>query len=263
MTSRGGTTSAGAATLEYLVSYLVEYSLSIDNIFVIAVIMATIGVPAEFQHRLLFWGVLTAVVLRGAMILGGAVLIERFEWTIVAFGALLVFSALRILFSRQETIHPERHLTVRVLRRFFPVTGRFHGRLFFTRIDGRLNATPMLVALLLIESCDVLFAVDSIPAVFGITRDPFIVFTSNIFAVLGLALAVLRPGRADRPVSLLESRVGGPAVVHRLQDAAEQLGAPAASGLAGRDHLADRGGDYRLAGVRAAGAAACGGLVAR
>lgn len=181
-----GASSGSIAAMQYLVGYLVEYSLSIDNIFVIAVIMTTLSVPAEHQHRLLFWGVLTAVVLRGVMIIGGAALIARFEWTIYLFGALLILSAIRLLQDHTKTIHPDRHILVRCLRKFFPVSGEYHGRNFFTVINGKRYATPMFVALLLIESCDVMFAVDSIPAVFGITRDPFIVFTSNIFAILGL-----------------------------------------------------------------------------
>lgn len=180
--TEGGATAA----LEFLVGYLVEYSLSIDNVFVIAVIMSTLAVPGQFQHRLLFWGVLTAVVLRGVLIVGGAALIEHFEWMIYVFGLLLIYSAIRLMRHDDEEIHPEKHFLVRWMGRVFPMSHQYHDSKFFERVDGRWVGTPMLVALLMIETSDVMFAFDSIPAVFGITRDPFIVFTSNIFAVLGL-----------------------------------------------------------------------------
>ncbi len=180
------TQGGGTAALEYLVGYLVEYSLSIDNVFVIAIIMSTLAVPGQFQHRLLFWGVLTAVVLRGVLIIGGAALIDHFEWMIYVFGLLLVYSAIRLMRSKDDDVHPEKHFLVRWMARVIPMTHEYHGSKFIERVDGRWVATPMLVALLMIETSDVMFAFDSIPAVFGITRDPFIVFTSNIFAVMGL-----------------------------------------------------------------------------
>jgi tellurite resistance protein TerC len=174
------------AAIQFLTGYLIEYSLSVDNIFVIAMIIANFHVPAEFQHRLLFWGVLGAAVLRGAMILAGASLIARFEWIIYVFGLLLIISAAKMLVTRHDNINPNGNIFIRLTRRFYPVTKEFHGKRFFIREHGMRVATPMLLALILIESCDVMFAVDSIPAVFSVTRDPFIVFTSNIFAVLGL-----------------------------------------------------------------------------
>ena len=175
-----------SAAMEFFTAYVVEYSLSIDNIFVIAMIIANFRVPAEHQHRLLFWGVLSAAVLRGIMIFAGAALVHTFHWTMYVFGALLIGSAMKMLVTRHDNIDPDRNLLIRLARRFYPVSSQFHGQNFFAWEDGRRVATPMLLALILIESCDVMFAVDSIPAVFAVTTDPFIVFTSNIFAVLGL-----------------------------------------------------------------------------
>lgn len=174
------------AALQYFTGYLIEYSLSLDNIFVIALIISAFRVPSEYQHRLLFWGILGAALLRGLMIWIGAELMHRFEWTIYLFGILLIISAAKMLMSNDDEVDPEQSLIVRFFRRFYPVTNEFHGQRFFTKIDGKSHATPMLLALLLIEGCDVVFAVDSIPAVFGVTKDPFLVFTSNIFAILGL-----------------------------------------------------------------------------
>jgi tellurite resistance protein TerC len=174
------------ASMQFFTGYLVEYSLSVDNIFVIALIITTFSVPSEHQHRLLFWGVMSAAVLRGLMIAGGATLMAHFEWTIYLFGALLIFSALKMLTAGEEEFRPEESRLVRLTRRFYPVTTEFAGNQFLVRQDGRWVATPMLLALVMIESTDVIFAVDSIPAVFAITQDPFLVLTSNIFAVLGL-----------------------------------------------------------------------------
>jgi tellurite resistance protein TerC len=179
-------TSPQTAAVDFFTGYLVEYSLSIDNIFVIAMIIANFHVPGEYQHRLLFWGILGAAVLRGVMILGGAALLEQFEWLTYGFALLLIVSAAKMLVTQHDSIDPDRNLMVRWTRKFFPVTTKFDGPRFFTEIDARRHATPMFLALILIESCDVMFAIDSIPAVFAVTRDPFIVFTSNIFAILGL-----------------------------------------------------------------------------
>ena len=174
------------AALQFFVGYLVEKSLSVDNIFVIAMIFAYFGVPAAQQHRVLFWGIFGAVVLRGVMIAAGAVLIARFDWIVYVFGLLLIASAIKMLVARHDQISPERNLAVRFVRRFFPVTDTFEGNHFFVTLDGRTAMTPLMVALILVETSDVMFAVDSIPAVFAITRDPFLVFTSNVFAILGL-----------------------------------------------------------------------------
>ncbi len=174
------------AALRFLTGYLVEKSLSLDNIFVIAMIFAYFQVPAMFQHRVLFWGILGALVLRGVMIAAGTALIHRFEWVIYIFGGLLVVTAFKMLVQKQEKIEPDRNPLVRLARRFYPVTAEFEGQRFFTRMNGRRAVTPLFLVLLVVESTDVLFAIDSIPAIFGVTTDPFLVFTSNVFAILGL-----------------------------------------------------------------------------
>jgi tellurite resistance protein TerC len=178
--------SGREAALQYLVGYIVEKSLSIDNIFVIAMVFSSLAVPREQQHRVLFWGIFGAVILRGVMILFGAVLIAKFDWVVYVFGAILLLSAARMLTLRQDTINPEEHFAIRLVRRFYPVTSGFRGKHFFVVEDGVKKVTPLFLALLLVEVSDVTFAVDSIPAIFAVTRDPFIVFTSNIFAILGL-----------------------------------------------------------------------------
>jgi TerC family integral membrane protein len=174
------------AAVQFLTGYIVELSLSLDNVFVIALIFQYFRIPAKYQHRVLFWGILGALVMRGTMILAGAALIRRFEWVIYLFGAFLIVTAIKMFFTRHETMHPERNLLVRGARKIFPVSTELDGQRFFTRLGGRKAMTPLFLVLLLVESTDVLFAVDSIPAIFAITRDPFIVFTSNVFAILGL-----------------------------------------------------------------------------
>lgn len=174
------------AASQYLMGYLLEKSLSVDNIFVIAMIFSYFRVPLELQHRVLFWGILGAVVLRGVMIGLGVALINSFDWVIYIFGAFLIYTAAKMMLIRHETIDPGDNALVKVAHRWLPVTDRYHGQHFFVRVDGALMVTPLFLALLLVESSDVMFAVDSIPAIFAVTRDPFIVFTSNIFAILGL-----------------------------------------------------------------------------
>jgi len=172
--------------LEYLTGYVIEKSLSVDNIFVFVVIFGALGIPPLYQHRVLFWGILSALVLRGAMIWGGAALLSRFHWVIYLFGAFLVITGVKLLLTRGAVAHPEQSAVFRFLRRVVPASPRLDGNHFFTRDQGRLLATPLFFALALIELTDVVFAVDSIPAIFAVTQDPFIVFTSNIFAILGL-----------------------------------------------------------------------------
>lgn len=174
------------AALLFLTGYVIEQSLSLDNIFIIALIFAHFRVPQKFQHRVLFWGIIGALILRGVMIGAGGALIQRFSWTVYVFGLLLLFTAGKMMFGGHADIHPDRSLLVRIAKRFFPVTNRFDGANFFVLVDGKHTATMLFVALLAVEGADVLFAVDSIPAIFSITTDPFIVFTSNIFAILGL-----------------------------------------------------------------------------
>ena len=172
--------------LQYLTAYIVEYSLSVDNIFVFLLVFSYFAVPPAYQHRVLFWGILGAVVLRAIMIFAGIALINMFHWTLYIFGALLIFSAVKIVTSGDEKFDPERNPVLKAFRRFIPMSKHYDREFFLTRIDGRLLATPLLAVLVIIETTDVIFAVDSIPAVLGISNDPLVVYTSNIFAILGL-----------------------------------------------------------------------------
>jgi tellurite resistance protein TerC len=187
--------------LSFLTGYLVEWSLSMDNVFVFAVIFRAFGVPLKYQYRVLFWGILGAIFMRLAFILTGAALISRFAWIMPIFGIFLVYTAVQLARHSDREIHPEKNILLRIARRLLPVTKgdhRKHRDHFFAREDGRMAITPMFLVLLVVESTDVLFAVDSVPAIFGITKDPFIVFTSNIFAILGLrALYFLLAGVID------------------------------------------------------------------
>jgi tellurite resistance protein TerC len=177
----------GAETgLEFLTGYLIEKALAVDNIFVFYAIFAYFAVPAAYQHRVLFWGVLGALVMRAIFIFAGAALISKFHWVMYVFGGVLVITAWRLLTLPDDGIHPERNPLYRLMRRFIPATSQYHGPRFTVVENGKRMATPLLVVLLLIEWTDLVFAVDSIPAIFAITSDPFIVFTSNIFAILGL-----------------------------------------------------------------------------
>jgi tellurite resistance protein TerC len=174
------------AALQFFTGFLLEYSLSLDNVFVIAIIFNYFRVPLAYQHRVLFWGVLGALIMRGIMIALGAALIARFDWIIYVFGGILILTALRMLFAGHENVEPEKNPVVRLARRLYPITPALHGERFFVDWNGRRAATPLFLVLLVVESTDVIFAVDSIPAIFAVTRDPFLVFTSNVFAILGL-----------------------------------------------------------------------------
>lgn len=174
-----------AATM-FLSGYLMEQSLSMDNIFVIALILSYFQVPAAYQHRVLFWGILGALVMRGVMIALGAAIIHSFDWVIYVFGAILIYTALKMLASGDDELDFEQSRLLKLLRRFFAVHPGFDGDKFFTLYEGRTAITPLFIALVIVEGTDLLFAIDSIPAVFGITHDPFLVFTSNVFAILGL-----------------------------------------------------------------------------
>ena len=175
-----------SAALQFFAGYLLEYSLSLDNVFVIALIFAHFRIPLAYQHRVLFWGVLGALLLRGVMIGLGAALIARFAWIVYVFGVILILTAVRLLMAGQEELDPDRHFVVRIAHRLYPVTTDLHGQRFFIEVAGRRAVTPLFLVLLMVESSDVLFAVDSIPAIFAVTQDPFLVFTSNVFAILGL-----------------------------------------------------------------------------
>ena len=178
--------------LEFFAGYLVEEALSVDNLFVFILIFGYFKVPPALQHRVLFWGILGALVMRGTMIATGALLLERFHWVIYVFGGFLVITGLRMAFQDDGEIEPEANPVLRVLRRLVPVTTQYHADRFFVRESirpgeaARLVATPLFVVLVLVETTDVVFALDSIPAIFGVTRDPFLVYSSNVFAILGL-----------------------------------------------------------------------------
>lgn len=172
--------------LEFLAGYLIEKSLSVDNIFVFLVIFSYFAVPGLYQHRVLFWGILGAIVMRGLFILAGVTLIERFHFLIYVFGGFLVFTGIRLGQERGRRIEPERNPVLRLVRRFVPVTEDYVDGRFFVRRGARLFATPMFIALVVVETTDVVFAVDSIPAILAITQDPFIIYSSNVFAILGL-----------------------------------------------------------------------------
>jgi tellurite resistance protein TerC len=170
----------------FLTGYLVEKSLSMDNVFVIALIFGYFAVPAMYQHRVLFWGILGALVMRGAMIAVGAGLLHRFSWIIYVFGGFLVLTAVKMALISSTGLNPENNLLIRLVRRLMPVTPHYDGQRFFTRLGGRRAVTPLFLALVMVEFTDLVFAVDSIPAIFAITADPFLVLSSNIFAILGL-----------------------------------------------------------------------------
>jgi len=176
--------------IEFVTGYLIELALSVDNIFVFVLIFNYFAVPAKYQHRVLFWGVLGALLFRGVMIGAGAVLLQRFEWIIYVFGAFLVFTGIRMATQKDVAFEPESNPALKLVRRFLPVTGDYQGKHFFSRetVEGRIRlvATPLFVVLVLVETTDLIFAVDSIPAIFAVTRNPFLVFTSNVFAILCL-----------------------------------------------------------------------------
>ena len=185
--------------LEFLTGYLIEKALAVDNIFVILLVFATFNVPRAYQHRVLFWGILGALVMRAVFIFLGAALLERFHWIMYVFGGFLVVTGVKLLKQDEHEIHPERNPLFRLFTRCVPSVSQYHGGDFTVRKDGRLHATPLLLVLVCIEATDLVFAVDSIPAIFAVTTDPFIVFTSNIFAILGLrSMFFLLAGVMDR-----------------------------------------------------------------
>ncbi len=181
-----GTLYGRQASIEYVTGYLLERALSIDNIFVFVVVFRYFAVPASLQHRVLYWGILGALIMRGALILAGAAAVARFHWLLYVFGAFLVYTGIQLLVKEEEAPHPERNPMVRLAGRIFPVVPRHEGPRFFVRVAGRIHATPLFLVLLVVETTDLLFAFDSIPAIFGVTTDPFIIYTSNVFAILGL-----------------------------------------------------------------------------
>ena len=172
--------------LEFLTAYVIEYSLSVDNIFVFILIFTYFSVQPRYQHKVLFYGIMGALVMRGIFIFAGVTLINRFHWVIIIFGGFLVFTGIKMLFQKETAVDPEKNPLIKIFRRLFPVSETMHGDRLFIRQNGRLFATPLFLVLLVIESSDLIFAVDSIPAVLAISKDTFIVYTSNIFAILGL-----------------------------------------------------------------------------
>ncbi|HSL00751.1 MAG TPA: TerC family protein [Rubrobacteraceae bacterium] len=171
---------------EYFAGYIVEKSLSVDNVFVFALIFSYFAVPARYQYRVLFWGIVGALVLRGVFVLVGAQLLERYDWMVYVFGVFLIYTGIRMAFHRDAEVHPERNPVLRLVRRLVPMTEDFRGERFFTRHAGKLYATPLFAVIVVVATTDVVFAVDSIPAIFAITSSAFIVWSANAFAVLGL-----------------------------------------------------------------------------
>ncbi len=211
------------AAMEYLTGWLIEKSLSVDNIFVIALIFRYFAVPPAYQHRVLFWGILGALVMRGVMIGAGIWLVSHFDWIFYVFGALLLYSAFRMLSDQDEQVDPETSRVVRWARKVMPLSSRYEGQRFTTRVDGRFMFTPLMLVLIVIETADVVFAVDSIPAIFGITTDPFLVMTSNVFAILGLrALYFVLAGVIDRfrylafTLTIILGMVGAKMLLHHV-----------------------------------------------
>lgn len=172
--------------LQFLTGYLIEKSLSVDNVFVFLLLFAYFQVPTQYQHRVLFWGIIGALIFRGIFIGLGAVLIAKFHWVIYIFGAFLIFTGIKMAWAKDKEIHPESNPVLRLFRKLMPVTNQYHGKKFFIKEAGKWVATPLFLVLLLIETSDIIFAVDSVPAIFAVTEDPFIVYTANVFAILGL-----------------------------------------------------------------------------
>lgn len=195
----GGSEDGGAAAGEYISGFLLEKSLSVDNVFVWAVIFTYFAVPKMYQFRVLFWGIFGALVLRAIFIFAGSALIENFVVTLAAFGVILLYTAYKLAFSGETEVDPDKSVVLKAVRRIIPSTDKLDGQHLFTRINGKRLATPLFAVLVMVESTDVVFAVDSVPAIFGVARDPFIVFTSNAFAILGLrALYFLLGGMQDK-----------------------------------------------------------------
>jgi len=172
--------------LEFVTGYIIELSLSMDNVFAIALIFGFFRIPGLQQHRVLFWGIVGALLMRGIMIGAGAALIQKFHFVLYLFGAFLVYTGIKMTMAKEEGVHPEKNPLIRLARKFFPVSHELHGQKFTTTLDGRMALTPLALVLVMVETTDLIFALDSIPAIFAVTQKPFIVFTSNVFAILGL-----------------------------------------------------------------------------
>lgn len=182
----GSAYSNKQAGLAFLTGYVVEKALSVDNIFVFLMVFSFFQVPAQYQHRVLFWGIIGALIFRAIFIAAGSTLLQNFGWMVLIFGGFLIFTGVKMVWLKDKKIDPDKNPAIRMFRKLVPVTEDYQGQSFFTRINGKLWATPLFVTLLFVEFTDIIFAVDSIPAIFAITKEPFIVFTSNVFAILGL-----------------------------------------------------------------------------
>lgn len=184
--SPGSAYSNNDAALAFLTGYVIEKSLSVDNVFVFLMVFTYFKVPSLYQHKILFWGILGALIFRAVFIFAGIALIAKFHWMIYLFGAVLIFTGIKMVTQKDKQLHPEKNPVIKLFRKYFPVTNEYHGDHFFVKLNGRNVATPLFIVLLFIETTDVIFAVDSIPAILAITHNPFIVYTSNVFAILGL-----------------------------------------------------------------------------
>jgi tellurite resistance protein TerC len=218
------------AGLEFFTGYLIEKALSVDNLFLFLVIFRTFAIDERFQHRMLEWGILGALVMRGVMILAGAELIERFSWVLYVFGAFIVYAGIHMLFVKKEKVRPEQSAIFRLANKHLRVTHDYKGERFFVRSGGKFFATPLFLVLLVVEVTDITLAIDSIPAIFGITQDPFIVYTSNVFAILGLrAMYFLLAGVLSRlrfltvGLSFVLTFIGAKMIAHKWMDIPEHI----------------------------------------
>lgn len=194
--------------LEFFTGYIIELSLSMDNVFLFLMIFTMFGIKAEYQRRALNYGIIGAIIMRLIFILLGVSIITRFEWVLYIFGGILIITALKIIFGKEEEIHPEDNKLVILFKKFFPVTTELHGNKFFVRLNGVLHATPLFIVVLVLESSDLLFAIDSIPAIFAVTTDPFIIYTSNILAILGLRSLYFFMERIQQAFVFIKQGVG-------------------------------------------------------
>lgn len=230
--------SGKQASLEFFTGYLIEKALSVDNLFLFLVIFRTFAVKERLQHRVLEWGILGALVMRGLMILAGAELIQRFSWVLYAFGAFIVYAGIHMLFVKKEKVHPEQSAVFRFASKPLRVIHDYEGEHFFVRSGGKLYATPLFLVLLVVEITDITLAIDSIPAIFGITQDPFVVYTSNVFAILGLrAMYFLLAGVLSRlryltvGLSFVLTFVGAKMIAHKWVDIPEHISLLVVAGI--------------------------------
>jgi tellurite resistance protein TerC len=224
--------------LEFFTGYLIEKSLSVDNLFLFLVIFRTFAIDARFQHRMLEWGILGALVMRGVMILAGAELVQRYSWVLYGFGAFLLYAGIHMLFVKKEKVRPEQSAIFRFATKHLRVTRDYEGEHFFARSRGKLHATPLFIVLLVIEITDITLAIDSIPAIFGITQDPFIVYSSNVFAILGLrAMYFLLAGVLNRlrfltvGLSFVLSFIGAKMLAHHWVDIPQYISLMVVGGI--------------------------------